>query len=47
MVLGRVRHVRMAVARERVERPLDRLLVRVARDAEDLVIVRLDRRHLA
>jgi hypothetical protein len=46
VVLRRVRDVRMAVAREGMECAADRLLVRVTRDAEELVVVRLDRSHL-
>src|SRR5215210_3016871 len=46
-VLGvrRVRDVGMKLARELSERPLDLVLTRVARDAEELVVVAFGRRH--
>ena len=43
--LGLFRHVRVKLSREAPERLLDVLLLRVARDAEHLVVVPLSRRH--
>ena len=43
--VGRVRDIRVVLPRERAKRLLDRVVARVPRNAEQRVVVVVDRRH--